>query len=42
MRYMHVTRAAPAAAIAALDERIRGGAVEAGDPGAEKPSVTLS
>jgi integrase len=38
MRYMHVTRAAPAAAIAALDARIRGGAVEAEDPGAEKLS----
>jgi site-specific recombinase XerD len=38
MRYMHVTRAAPAAAIAALDERIRGGAAEAEDPGAENVS----
>jgi len=34
MRYMHVTKAAPAQAIAALDARVRGGAVEAG-PGTE-------
>jgi len=36
MRYMHVAKAAPAQAIAALDARVRGGAVEAQQREAEK------